>query len=748
MLLPSSSVVDGETRAVLEQAGLRRQLQSDHMAALGTLSAGLAHEINNPLTYVLLNLEHVLRRLRAAGANDESLVGFAGSTRDDERPGLVQALLHAVEGANRIRRVVGDVLTFAQGNVERRGLVDVRGILESATQLAWHEIRHRARLSKILAQVPPVEANEARLAQLFLCLLINAAHAIPEGQADRHEVRVTTKTDARNNVVVEVSDTGRGIAPENLSRVFDPFFTTEPQNGSGLGLAISHGTVKSLGGEIAVTSEPGRGTTFRVVLRPAERWPASTPPGRDGGPPTRRRRVLVIDDDRLIGEAIASALSETHDVEIVTEVCRALDRITAGERYDVVVCELMMPVMTGMDLLRHDRAPRSEARRVLRLYDHRCFQPAGPRVSRERVEPVPSKAPRHGPPPKDGGSRERPIGVRRDIAARIGCGRRSWHTRCKLLACGLQRRSHMRLRVRDARLAGVLDAVAQMFKHLNDVRTFGLAAEMAFWLFLSLIPLAAVAGLVAAKLAVRHWGVVGPVVASLPPDTSQFIATELRTVAAWNGGAVALPGAAIFVWLAASGVHAVFDALEIQTQSTRPWWKKRALAIISCVSLSIGVGALALLATGIEWIEDLVKAVPFGAQTGRPSAIALVARGIGGLFVLYGLNVGLFVIGIPREDRSAVPLAPGAFFSTVLETILSFGYGLYVRAAGTGDVYRGALGVIGVTMITLYLLSVALLFGAELNRYLGGRGSDRPREAVSRQRSRPAVATRRTPLRR
>jgi membrane protein len=306
----------------------------------------------------------------------------------------------------------------------------------------------------------------------------------------------------------------------------------------------------------------------------------------------------------------------------------------------------------------------------------------------------------------------------------------------------------MRLRVRNARLARVFDAVAQMFEHLNDVRTFGLAAEMAFWLFLSLIPLAAVAGLVAAKLAVRHWGVVGPVVTSLPPDTSQFIATQLRAVAAWNGGAVALPGAAIFVWLAASGVHAVFDALEIQTQSTRrPWWKKRALAILTCGSLSIGVGALALFTTGIGWLEELVEAVPVGAQTGRPSAFALVARGVGGLLVLYGLNVGLFVIGIPRKDCPALPRAPGAVLSTVLETILSFGYGLYVRAAGTGDVYRGALGVIGVTMITLYLLSVALLFGAELNRHLAGRGSDRPREAVSRQRSRPAVAMRRAPLR-
>jgi nitrogen-specific signal transduction histidine kinase len=319
------------------------------MAALGTLSAGLAHEINNPLTCVLLNLHFVVRRLRAASASDETFTELAGGAREG-LAGLVQALLHAVEGANRIRQVVGDVSTFAQGNVERRELVDVRGILESSMQLAWQEIRHRAHLSRTLAKVPPVEANEARLGQLFLCLLVNAAHAIPEGQADRHEVRVMTKTDAGNNAVVEISDTGRGIAPENLSRVFDPFFTTERQNGSGLGLAISYGTVKSLGGEIAVTSEPGRGTTFRVILRPAELSPAGMPPRRNGGPATLRRRVLVIDDDRLVGEAIARAVSETHDVEIVTETCHALDRITGSERHNVIVCELMMPVMTGMDL--------------------------------------------------------------------------------------------------------------------------------------------------------------------------------------------------------------------------------------------------------------------------------------------------------------------------------------------------------------------------------------------------------------
>jgi signal transduction histidine kinase/BarA-like signal transduction histidine kinase len=327
-----------------------RLLERDRMAALGTLSAGVAHEINNPLTYVLVNLEHVLRRLRAVSASDDPAAELTGSETQQGLAGMIQALQHAVEGANRIRKVVGDLLTFAQGNVERRGLVDVRGLLESATQLAWHEIRHRARLSKTFSDVPLVEANETRLGQVFLSLLVNAAHAIPEGQADRHEVSVTTRTDLEGNAVVEVHDTGSGISPENLSRVFDPFFTTKGQSSAGLGLAMSHGTVTSLGGEIAVESAPGRGTTFRVVLRPAERWRSGVPSSRRDLRALTRRRVLLVDDERLLGEAIARAVSEDHDVEVVTEARHALERMASGRTYDIVLCDLMMPVMTGMDL--------------------------------------------------------------------------------------------------------------------------------------------------------------------------------------------------------------------------------------------------------------------------------------------------------------------------------------------------------------------------------------------------------------
>src|SRR5262249_29796154 len=152
----------------------------------------------------------------------------------------VQSLSQAVEGANRVRQIVRDLMTFAQGNVEQRGLVDVRGVVESSIQMAWHEIRHRARLVKSLGEVPYVEANEARLGQVFLNLLVNAAQAIPEGHANENEVRVTTRTDEDGHAVVEIADTGGGIDPEALPRIFDPFFTTRG-TGTGLGLSISHG---------------------------------------------------------------------------------------------------------------------------------------------------------------------------------------------------------------------------------------------------------------------------------------------------------------------------------------------------------------------------------------------------------------------------------------------------------------------------------------------------------------------------
>jgi signal transduction histidine kinase/CheY-like chemotaxis protein len=362
---PASSNGHGAPPSKSDRSQFPHQAVERHrMAALTTLSAGVAHQINNPLTYLLVNLEHVTRKLRAASASYDSMTELAGA--QGGLPELVQSLQHAIEGANRIKQVVRDLLTFAQGSADHRRLVDLRGVVESAAQMAWHEIRHRARLCKVLAEVPLVEANEARLGQVFLSLLVNAAQAIPEGQVDRHEVRVATRTDDRGNAVVEVTDTGTGIAPDDLPRVFDPFFTTKGLEGTGLGLAMSLGTIKSLGGEITVRSAPGSGTTFRVVLRSAERARAKVPSSPDEPRTVARRSVLIVDDDPLVGRALARALSEGNEVEVVADGERALARIDAGEHYDVVLCDLMMPGMTGMDLYAEilRRAPKVAVRFV------------------------------------------------------------------------------------------------------------------------------------------------------------------------------------------------------------------------------------------------------------------------------------------------------------------------------------------------------------------------------------------------
>jgi CheY-like chemotaxis protein/two-component sensor histidine kinase len=241
-------------------------------------------------------------------------------------------------------------LTFSQGNVEKRSLLDVRGVLESSIQMALHEIVHRARLVRDLRELPPVDANEAALGQVFLNLLVNAAQAIPDGDGQAHEVRVKSSTDQDGNAVVEIADTGVGIPEEILPRIFEAFFTTKAVGGgTGLGLSISYGTVTRLGGSIEVTSQVGRGTCFQVVLPPAERWrssAASTVAPRS----VRRRSVLVVDDDVLVGEALAHALEAEADVEVMTNGSDVLARIAAGKRWDVIVCDLMMPGVSGMDV--------------------------------------------------------------------------------------------------------------------------------------------------------------------------------------------------------------------------------------------------------------------------------------------------------------------------------------------------------------------------------------------------------------
>ncbi|NPC86787.1 PAS domain S-box protein, partial [Pyxidicoccus fallax] len=260
---------DGEDAIVSVSHDLteRHQMQArlmlaQRMASVGTLAAGVAHEINNPLAYLTANLafaREALDTLRAQGTLGPRQAGALADAQS--------ALAEAQQGADRVRTIVRDLKTFSRVDLADNTDVDVRQVLESTLNLATTEIRHRARLVKQFADVPRVRANESRLGQVFLNLLVNAAQAIPAGTPERHEIHVATRVGTGGRVVVEVADTGSGIAAENLPHLFDPFFTTkEPGEGTGLGLSICHSLVAALGGEIHVESEPGKGSTFRVLL--------------------------------------------------------------------------------------------------------------------------------------------------------------------------------------------------------------------------------------------------------------------------------------------------------------------------------------------------------------------------------------------------------------------------------------------------------------------------------------------------
>ncbi len=238
-----------------------RLLLTDRLASLGTLAAGIAHEVNNPLAFVLANLSFLEQECQRLSL-----------TQPGEQLREIQEVLHETnQGAERIRHIVRDLQTLSRNDGEARTAVDVCEVLESSLRLMRTELRERgARVVKDFEPVPVVWGSEVRLGQVFLNLLINAAHAMPSGQPDRNEVRVRVRSIV-THVVIEVTDTGTGIDPAVRDRIFDPFFTTKPVGkGTGLGLSICHGIVTGLGGELSVDSELGKGSTFRVILPIAE----------------------------------------------------------------------------------------------------------------------------------------------------------------------------------------------------------------------------------------------------------------------------------------------------------------------------------------------------------------------------------------------------------------------------------------------------------------------------------------------
>ena len=352
VLLPISDAaqVDGGEPEPAEAADVRsnaehatervRLTESDRLVSLGFLAGGIAHQINNALTPMRLSLGR--------------LTSFELSRRPltEERLHRVELLQDAREGVARIERVLRELKAFSHTDDDcPRSPLDVSALLEIAVGLAGHEIRHRARLVCDYGPIPPVRAKLAELRQVFLNLLINAAHAIPEGQAHLNEIRVITCTDDQGRAVIEISDTGTGIPPDVIVKIFEPFFTTGG-TGLGLGLAVSRDVIASLDGEITIDSIVGKGTSVRVALPASDEivvHDASNASVSDPIEPSERRRILIIDDDRPVAAAIALEL-DVHDVVVAASGREALGILRRDKNFDVILCDLMMPEVSGIDV--------------------------------------------------------------------------------------------------------------------------------------------------------------------------------------------------------------------------------------------------------------------------------------------------------------------------------------------------------------------------------------------------------------
>ena len=327
MILMSRDVTD-------ERIAAEMLARAERLSALGSLAAGLAHEINNPLAYLILSLY--------------DLRSTVGGTLTDETH---QTLLQAIDGAERIQKIVKELRAFSgSDHAETSKLVDIAKTVTSALNIAQNEIRHRATLHRQLQDDVFVLAREGPLVQVFVSLLINAAQAIPEGDAKDHRISVEMDVTDRR-IELRVSDTGVGIPADVLPHVFEPFFTSKPRTeGSGLGLSIARKIVEEFGGSITLLSREEEGTAATVTLPRANKATADSPAPRavteDLPEPAR---ILLIDDEAQIARAIGRVLRD-HDIVSADNGEKALTALRTEGPFDVILCDLMMPGYSGPEI--------------------------------------------------------------------------------------------------------------------------------------------------------------------------------------------------------------------------------------------------------------------------------------------------------------------------------------------------------------------------------------------------------------
>ncbi|MDB4944401.1 MAG: Histidine kinase [Labilithrix sp.] len=323
------------TRDVTEAKELQgKLLQAERLAALGLLAASVGHEIRQPLSYVMASLDVLERELATAAVNERASTSLANLRSGSRRIAEIAASLDLLSGRRK----------------REAAPIDVRVPLQAALDLCASELSTCSAVVRSTPELPRVRGDESELCQVFANLLLNAAQAQGPDRDKAHQVTVrASQQDGRVRVVVE--DTGSGIAPAHFPHVFDPFFTTkEKGRGTGLGLFISRGIVEAQGGELRISSEPGRGTRVEVLLPIAEPSMATRAPSPSVHESEARRRleILLVDDEPRFLQSLRLALEADHDVEVQGRGSDALALLEKNpRRYDIVLCDLAMPDIDG-----------------------------------------------------------------------------------------------------------------------------------------------------------------------------------------------------------------------------------------------------------------------------------------------------------------------------------------------------------------------------------------------------------------
>jgi PAS domain S-box-containing protein len=365
---PSGEIggVIGVATDVTERLRMQQQVhQAERLAALGRLAASVAHEINNPLAYAT-------EALRLAG----ELVARAPSAEGaPEAARLADMLAGARDGVERVRLITRDLKAFSRDDEEVRRPQDLNRALAAAAKMVSTRTAARSRIELELGAPATVVADENRLVQIFVNLVLNAADALPPDGFERNRITIRSRLEGAF-AVVEVADNGPGVPAELRDRVFDPFYTTKPVGeGTGLGLFVTRNLVEALGGSVALRETPGGGALFSIRLRvDAGAAPTRTPVTVPAAP-VRRARVLIIDDEPQLGQLFRKTLLPDHDVDVFTSGRAALAHLLDSPPYDIVLCDLMMADVSGMKVFEEVRRERPGLERAFVFMTGGVFDP-------------------------------------------------------------------------------------------------------------------------------------------------------------------------------------------------------------------------------------------------------------------------------------------------------------------------------------------------------------------------------------